>query len=70
MIRLSFYRGLFVAAVSAATTVSAAYLKAEDVDADGLQLAQTDSFLDLYSSLSTMDQSEIAADDSDKEEEN
>ena len=61
MIRLSFYRGLFVAAVSAATTVNAAYLNAEDVDTEtnGLQLAQTDSFLDLYSALSTMDQSEF-----------
>ena len=61
MIRLSFYRGLFVAAVSAATTINAAYLNAEHVDteANGLQLAQTDSFLDLYSTLSTMDQSEF-----------
>ena len=51
MIRLSFYRGLFVAAVSAATTVNAAYLNAEHIDteANGLQLAQADSFLDLYS---------------------
>ena len=49
MIRLSFYRGLFVAAVSAATTVNAVYLNDENLDEDGLQLAQTDSFLDLYS---------------------
>ena len=50
-----------MAAVSAATTVNAAYLNAEHIDteANGLQLAQTDSFLDLYSSLSTMDQSEF-----------
>ena len=62
MIRLSFYRGLFVAAVSAATAVSAAYLSVEDIDADNLQLAQTDSFLDLDTSLSTMKQFKVFED--------